>query len=331
MKRAFIRELEFLIKRTLEKFRIHLFRFRIKSEETIIIAGSPRSGTTWVMELLRYIRKYLSLWEPFNKVIFPKVIPLGFPIKPYINTEKDNKELENYFINLFNGKYYSQQPHFKIREYFKRCLATGLILKFTRANRILHWIYNRFTIRGTLLIVRHPCATILSQINSQNTGYMRQIPKKEKMIREMKVIDIIPKKIKEKLSEHLNSKEEILTLSWALDIFIPLYFIKQFKFNIIFYEDLVINSRRELYNIFKYLGFNLIPLNIFKNIRIPSFQAKEGYYSTNPEKQLSKWKDLLTEKQVEKILSILSIFHFDFYSHEILPNHKKLENWKSPF
>jgi hypothetical protein len=44
----------------------------------------------------------------------------------------------------------------------------------------------------------------------------------------------------------------------------------------------------------------------------------------NMDAQLSKWRESLTEKQIERILSIVSAFGLDFYTEEIEPDYKKI-------
>ena len=43
-------------------------------------------------------------------------------------------------------------------------------------------------------------------------------------------------------------------------------------------------------------------------------------------KQLSKWKKYLSKEQIENILGIVSDFGLDFYTEEIEPDYKRIQN-----
>jgi len=43
--------------------------------------------------------------------------------------------------------------------------------------------------------------------------------------------------------------------------------------------------------------------------------------------QISKWKKNLKERQIEKILNVVSKFGLDFYTEQLEPDYHKLENF----
>jgi len=51
-----------------------------------------------------------------------------------------------------------------LKTLIRRFKASGLVVKFVRANTMLPWITNPFNLRVTYSIIRHPCATIASQL-----------------------------------------------------------------------------------------------------------------------------------------------------------------------
>jgi len=57
-----------------------------KPENTILVAGSGRSGTTWLGDIIGSSAGFLSLFEPFDPRHVPDInIPL---LRLYIRTEK---------------------------------------------------------------------------------------------------------------------------------------------------------------------------------------------------------------------------------------------------
>jgi len=46
-------------------------------KDTIVISGTPRSGSTWVMEILDTLPDYRSILEPFNTAWYPQIRKLS--------------------------------------------------------------------------------------------------------------------------------------------------------------------------------------------------------------------------------------------------------------
>ena len=64
-------------------------------KDSIIISGSPRAGTTWLMEILSNLPKYKTIFEPLHPTRFPQLNKLGFPPRIFIPVEKENKFLQD--------------------------------------------------------------------------------------------------------------------------------------------------------------------------------------------------------------------------------------------
>ncbi len=328
----------------LEKIRLNLASLPFEASKTISIFGTPRSGTTWLMELLEKMPRYISLFEPLHPDWFspPLETNRSYMLRPFLNPDQHNIEFKNYLESIFRGEVISRNPHFKWRHYLKRFYGQRLIVKFIRGNRILPWITNNFNLRGEILIIRHPCSTIASQFKSGVTGYVTETEREN----ELKGIDIklemilseiknvVPQRIYESVKK-LDDKESIYAVSWVLDYYIPLYYRKKYNFLVVPYEELVKNGRKELDRIMKYLDVKDIPDKIYNEIEVPSktakrdyYKDKEDYYKKDKEKQLSKWKEHLSPKQQENIFQILELFDIDFYSESIYPHLDRLRKWK---
>ena len=79
----------------------------INIDATIVLSGAPRTGTTWIMEIFESLPKYRSIFEPFNRSIYPevnKVVPP--PYRPYVPIYEDNAKIKKWLIKVFSGKCY---------------------------------------------------------------------------------------------------------------------------------------------------------------------------------------------------------------------------------
>jgi len=100
----------------------------------------------------------------------------------------------------------------------------------------------------------------------------------------------------------------------------------------VIYERLVINPEEELKAIFGYLGEE-VPATAWERVGRPSMVTRKSYGKRyiRTSKQLLKWREKLSERQVKEILKVASWFGLDFYTFEPEPNYDALKNWKPPF
>ena len=304
---------------------------RSSLEGTIIISGAPRTGTTLLMEILATLPGYKTIYEPLHPNWFPSLFKLGFPPRIYLNTEEDNELLYNHLKNVFSGKGVAQNPHyflFNFKEVYRRISFNKICAKFVNGNRLLPWISDRFTLKATFLIIRHPCATISSQLKTGFVGYPREYEMeirkgnvkflKRIILEEISMIDNL--KEKQELINKINGMktlEELLAVEWSLDYVIPLYFFNKYNWHLIIYERLIKNSKDELINIFDKIGEN-VPKKAYKLIKKPSRTSLEKKIYT--QRQLHKWKNHLSKKQIEGIFDVVNFFGIDFYNEDVEPD-----------
>jgi len=309
----------------------------IEQEDSIFVAGSPRSGTTWLMDILLAMPNYAAVMEPVNPQWFPKVTKIGFSSKTYLSPDKEWREGEIFLKKIFTGKIQSQLPPYTLsaNSIMKRILANKLVIKSIRLNRMLPWIIKRFQFKSMLFIIRHPCAVINSQMKSGFTGYnastypyQDRFPTKEDIIREASELDGLNKKLLKKL-EKIKAIEEILAASWCLDNFIPSTFSKPNNWITLSYEKLLTDANNQFSSIFKTFDKQDIVDSAVKNLNKPSIVTLESELNKvgNPDIQLSKWKKSLSKEQIKNILNIVSDFGLDFYSYDVEPNYKKLQKF----
>ncbi len=325
--------LSFFVSRTnyiLDLITMRLHDFRI--EDTVGIFGTRRSGSTWLMELLESLPEYKSVFEPFHPSWYPEFRKLGIPYDPYVPTQENYPKLRAYLEKVFTGRVGAQFPH---RQYLRmgiiirRFNASKLVVKFVRANTMLLWIANTFNLRAIYFIIRHPCATIASQLA---TGYFSRITKEQFLSEIQKVPELAEsERLMDRLSG-INSQIELLAAIWAFENYIPLASKKPHPWYTVIYERLVVNPEGELKAIFGYIGEE-VPEGAVRRIKTPSKVTRKTYgrdYIGTP-RQLIKWREKLSERQVKDILEVVSWFGLDFYTEDPEPDYDALLKWRPPF
>lgn len=316
---------------------------KIKIKDTILVVGSPRSGTTWLMDILAALPDYTYTFEPLNPIWSPGCFEVGFSSRTFIETDKSWPEGEDYLKKIFTGNIsdipikdsliLSLITGFSIRNTMRQLFGNKLIVKSVNMNRMLPWIAKKFQLRKIFFIIRHPCAVIASQLKTGLCGYRSSnYPYKDIFPTQKNILDEASKitEFDNKLHNILKKKikiEEILAISWCLDNYIPLSYKKPNKWSFIFYEKLVKDGEKEIINIFNEIGEHKIPDEAFYKLKKPSVVVvkKEKKFIKKPIEQLSKWKKTLSKTQIENILKIVSEFGLGFYSDEIEPNNDYIQ------
>ncbi|KYK22564.1 hypothetical protein AYK24_01865 [Thermoplasmatales archaeon SG8-52-4] len=308
-------------------------RKKFDISDSILVAGAPRSGTTWLMELFEKIPGYTYVFEPFQPEWFPDSLKTGFKNRLYLLPDMNWLEGEEYLKQIFTGKIVSLSPFYisKISMLGNRIFSNKLIVKSVRITRLLPWVEKRFELKNIFFIIRHPCAVVASQLKTGITGYQYDVPPYDdrfptlkEIIKEASQMDFIKQSLIEKLKK-IDSQEEILATTWCLDNIVPLN-QKNTKWQTLIYEKLVSNGEIELKHIFEKISEKKSLRSAIDHMKTPSLltfnDAKALIKNSNL--QLSKWKKSLSKKQVERIIKIISDFDLDFYTEENEPNYGKI-------
>jgi len=296
-----------------------------KIKDTIAVFGVPRGGTTWLLEILSSLNDYKPIHEPININWFPMIAEIGINNRPYLDINEKNIELKEYFTKIFSGQIPSLHPISSLNRLF----AKKILVKFIRANRILPWISSNFELRSIYLLLRHPCAVIASQIETGVRGYFtpKEVPlKKEMILSEALEIPILKKnnKLIEKIRT-ISTQEEILATIWCIEIFIPLSSPRPHPWNLVIYEKMISKWEEEIKRIFESLEEN-VPENVSKLFSKPS-KTTHDKSNLGTQKQLYKWKEILSDNQINDILKVVAWFNLGFYGLNAEPDYEKLKNW----
>lgn len=298
---------------------------KIITNETISIFGSPRSGTTWIMNIFSAVKNYKSIFEPFHIKWYPKFHTLNLFPRPYIGKDEQSKELRKYIINIINGNIKKSNTNFRYKDTINRIRAKKIILKFVRGNRVLPWYYNNIPeSKINVFLLRHPMSTIQSQIKSGVRGYFRR--KNEKLQKNVIKKEILKineiKHVREKILKDMDNynEYEMLALTYGIDNYIPIQ--SGIKISTIYYEDIFNNGLTSIYDVLNHNKIEYKNNRLERELGIPS-QTTHKDTEKKFKNQLSKWTSSNEMKvQEERIRNILQLFEMDFNekSYSILGN-----------
>jgi len=326
-------------------------------DNTFIIAGSGRSGTTWILDVLATASNYKTIFEPLHpgvgevarkcagKYIRPDSVQVD--IKKFMDaviTGKIRTIWTNYRVISDRLKptpdvFISPRAFIELFQRYKmlwnnyrrlnRNNHVGVAVKFIRANLLLGWLCGQYNVR-TLFIVRHPGAVIESKLRldaaARSAGLKHgtsdwnpHFVLNQYLNDKIFCDDILDHYIKN-IDLKSMSDLEIHTLNWCLENVPVLDVANKYNICVSCYEDLVANGETEWNRITDYLGLSLNYDEL--NINKPSQQASEDFRKlATTEEKLSRWMGRFTDIEKESIDKILELFKVNIYSaFECMPS-----------
>jgi len=299
------------------------------SSDTVVVAGAPRSGTTWLAEMLRGLPKYKFLNEPLFLRNNPAAREAGLGWRTHLAPEEESPVAEAFFEKVLSGQvargplwhYESSSSAGRLVEHIRN---PNLVVKFCRAGRLLHWLLRRFEVRGTVMIIRHPCAVIASQL--EHGGWAPDQLAHD--IGSEEAVGQIPDEVRDRFAEvlgNVSSRLEMMTARWCLDYYIPLIEYGDYghPWVLVSYERLVLDGEGQMNRVLSALDAEMTD-DIRNQLTAASAYASSDLTVNDERKQLNKWRSRLSEEQIDQILDIVSAFGLDFYTEELEPDYDQL-------
>lgn len=318
-----------------------------------IIAGSGRSGTTWILDTLAETNGLRTVFEPLHPEVIPQASKFAYR---YLDKSASEPELENFMRNVFSGKIsglwtdYRELPQnirpdlkkitswnslYSMLHNYKKLLHSfllfrkkknsPLIIKFIRANLMLDWLTHNFQAK-IIFVVRHPGAVAVSKILRASPHWDFFSPLHQRLTQQYKndidLLNTYLSKYKQVFSWNL-SEVGGHTLLWCIENILPVYQAQQEGRPVFFYEDIVTSPQKYFIKIAAELKLNNVP--DLSAITRPSQQAySDPNERIQGEKQVVKWLSYISEEQLNEIDNILSFFNVKMYNaYDCMPTGKQ--------
>lgn len=304
----------------------------ISKENTICLFCQPRGGSTWLAEILLHIRGSVLIDEPlwrgkmkspwkrpdYSDRKVPQLAELHFYFNQYIPESENWPEARNVFEDILAGRSTSKGLYDE-QEYSRLKNGGTYVTKFCYANLLMPWLIQQFDFKA-ILLTRHPCAVIASQLRHPSWQGIR-IDKS--IISEDFPFSEIYRASLEKI-EKIGSLESYLALIWAMNFKLTaMHPDNNRSWLTVSYERLLLCFDSEIDRINQRLRLKLHPDLI--NSEKPS---KSTYPDTNDKivthAKLDEWQRELTKSQISDILGVLDIFEIDIYNGNTEPDYQSL-------
>ncbi len=271
----------------------------------MVIAGSGRSGTTWVLDVLATSFNLRPIFEPLNPYAVKEAEAYA---GRYVPRGADIPGMDAFFEKIFAGDLYTSWTDLRfhpssllpergnladmdtyklmlhrwahaLKQYrtYGPCRAREqIIVKFIRANLLLGWLSARFDAK-ILFLCRHPGAVAESKLRLGGDSW-----DPETMLgtyrRDNRIGDLRGGRYRDLLERNL-TPTQALTLHWCIENQTPLEEATENGYLVVHYEDLVDNGDPIWDRIASYFGLTIERWD-HKLLCRPSQQASDAWRSS---------------------------------------------------
>jgi hypothetical protein len=271
---------------------------------SVFLAGSGRSGTTWLSQIINHRRRFRYVFEPFNP---REVVPFAhFRTKQYLRPDDRREEyLEPARLALTGGL---RDPW--IDRFNGRIVARRRLIKDIRANLLLGWMRANFPGMPIILLLRHPCAVVTSRLALGWRENLSETMEQQELVEDF----LLP--MEPEIRAAQGDFERHLFL-WCIDNYVP---IKQFgpgEVHLTFYENLLARPEEELQSLFTALGEDFDE-RVYEIMGRPSPLSRKNA----PDPSLEGWRSHVSDHQLERAVEILRLFDLDhlYYGARAMPD-----------
>lgn len=302
------------------------------NRKIILIAGSGRSGTTWVQDCIAESNDLRTIFEPLHPVGVPRADKFSFM---YRESVADDPELKMFMDQVLSGDYRSMWMNYRIRpdrfnifrtgipnavfnarkfvENYKKYHGKrkhGIVVKFIRANLMLPWIVEQYDVKA-LLVTRHPCAVIASRLKLGGIDWTSQLGL-DRYRADQEVTQLILEQFNIDINEPF-SLVGALACVWCIENLLPIKWAADAGYMVAAYEKLLLEPGREWDRVIHGLDLSHVPDDAA--FQSPSQQVSpEMRGKAFSGSHLGKWRETLSAEQTSDISSILDRFSCSVYT-----------------
>ncbi len=275
--------------------------------KTVFLAGTGRSGGTWVADIINQHNEYRFIFEPFHPKQTPWMKPFGE--RKYRRPEDDDPQFLALARSIITGKI----RHPWTERFNRRFVAHQRLIKEDYANLMMKWLHVNFPGMPLILLLRHPCAVAVSFVAHNYRGAVMPLLDQEKL-----VADFLHPYVDE-IRRARDTFERTVFL-WCVETLVPLRQCRPEEMHVVFFENLVQQPESEVGRLFAYLGKSLDGFD-FERLKLPSLTSRRASSAVwTGDDRVTSWKNKISDEQRRRALEILQLFGLDgIYTDDPMP------------
>jgi hypothetical protein len=282
--------------RLARKIRIRLYVDRHDYRQTVLLAGTARSGTTWLMELLNFDDHYRSLFEPLHPRL---VADRGFRPIQYLQPGNLDPGYYQPLAAVLAGRV----RHSWTDKFNRKIWVRQRLIKCIHANLLLKWVKVNFPEVPIVLLLRHPCAVANSRLKLGLPAPIDQFLAQEPLLADhLAPFAGLLQTASDPFERHI--------LMWCVEHYVPLRQLGESERSLVFYEHLVSRPASELERLCAFVGRPYKPA-MQSFVRRPSAVTKSHSAVMTGQDLVEGWRQAIRPAQVMLAMDRLAAFGLD--------------------
>jgi Sulfotransferase family len=298
-------------------------------KQTVLLLGSGRSGTTWLLESLNNHADFRLIFEPFHGRGPP--IAQGFRrrfIPPGLNDPEEVGRFARVLAGRFRSEWSDQYNHSHI--------VRRRLIKEIQISNLVPWIDAQFpTLDAIVYLIRNPWAVVDSRLElSTDSGLTRWWCDLSSYLSQPQLMEG-PLRSQSRLLREIqerHSLDELCVARWCVENYVPIASSGSHRALFVFYEDVVRKPERELSRLCRHLKipFSADQVHLWK---APSSRTNDRLGTRDMGTRVDRWKSRMNRTEILRFQAVLEAFGLsDLYGSDGLPTvgPDEVSSWARP-
>jgi hypothetical protein len=293
-----------------------LFQKRPDPNSAILLAGSGRSGTTWLADILTSLSNIQQIHEPLHPTFITQVRDLtGFDASDpyirchYLRPETNDPKWEQFWLKVLTGR---------VRNHWTDQVRTSwfpdrYLIKLIRANLMLGYVYDKYQ-PYIIYITRHPCAVIYSRLYKVAVPWHADIA--DILRQEALVEDYLHPWIRQ--IEQERDELGAHAVWWAVENLVIQRELAVRPHYPASYEALSMEPEKQFTELCKFLGLSFTP-ELSNQLPKPSRMSTPGTFVASISDRLNEWRIKLDRSDRRRILTWANRVGIFNYNDSVIP------------
>ncbi|MCL4803587.1 MAG: sulfotransferase domain-containing protein [Anaerolineae bacterium] len=266
--------------------------------DSLVLAGTGRSGTTWISEVINYRNEYRLMDEPDRNVRIEAFA--NFNAIQYIRPDDDNPAFIEPVRLALTGRLRNDWSD----RFNTRVISNKRLVKFIRASLYLKWLVNHFPELRVALLLRHPCAVSLSQSRLDWEISLHDI-----LLAQPQLMEDFLEPFRDQIAAADTLFEKRFWM-WTVENYVALSQLEPGDVHLAFYENFCEEPEREIEQLFTFYGKEW-DKSIFEAMQKPSNSSKPDSAIITGKNRVDSWMKHITDEQKAIADRLLKQFGLD--------------------
>ncbi|MFN3167273.1 MAG: hypothetical protein ACE37H_09450 [Phycisphaeraceae bacterium] len=276
---------------------------------TVLLAGSGRSGTTWLGQIVNHGNAYRDVFEPFHPGRVERL--RGWPAMRYLPSDAETPSEAHVVRGLLAGRVRTAWTD----AYNRKAFPKQRLIKAIRANLMLGWIRADCPQVTLLFAMRHPCAVAYSRLKLGWETHLGQLLDQPRLVRD----HLGPcRELVERVAFEGDAWQRHVTM-WCIENVVPLRQLRAGEAHVLQYERVCESFDSEAEALFGFLS-RATPRGIerARHQHSPHFRRDSAILRGGS--LIHDWQSRVNTAQIDQALALLDAFGLGhLYSERAMP------------